>query len=93
MKKSLDAIAPRMEQLKAAGLLSRGYIYAFDESKEGYSDALRLLFGEVKQRFPGALKPMGVHIDNETSEQDATTRMTPPCVITKAVVIVSRLTL
>jgi hypothetical protein len=52
VKKSLDAIAPRMEQLKAAGLLSRGYIYAFDESKEGYSDALRLLFGEVKQRWP-----------------------------------------
>ena len=41
-----------MEQLKAAGLLDRGYIYAFDESHEGYADALRLLFGEAKRRWP-----------------------------------------
>ena len=27
-------------------------IYAFDESHEGYADALRLLFGEVKRRWP-----------------------------------------
>lgn len=53
VKKALDAIAPRMEQLKAAGLLHRGYIYAFDESKAEYADALRLLFGEVKHRWPG----------------------------------------
>ena len=29
VKKALDTITPRMEQLKAAGLLQRGYIYAF----------------------------------------------------------------
>ena len=52
VKKALDDIAPRMEQLKAAGLLDRGYIYAFDESHEGYADALRLLFGEAKRRWP-----------------------------------------
>lgn len=52
MKKALDSITPRMEQLKAAGLLSHGYIYAFDESQEDYADALRLLFGEVKRRWP-----------------------------------------
>jgi hypothetical protein len=27
-------------------------IYAFDESHEGYADALRLMFGEVKRRWP-----------------------------------------
>ena len=27
-------------------------VYAFDESLEGYADALRLLFGEVKRRWP-----------------------------------------
>lgn len=27
-------------------------IYAFDESHEGYANALRLLFGEVKRRWP-----------------------------------------
>ena len=52
VKKALDDITPRMEQLKAAGLLDRGYIYAFDESHEGYADALRLLFGEAKRRWP-----------------------------------------
>ena len=52
VKKALDDIAPRMEQLKTAGLLHRGYIYAFDESHEDYADALRLLFGEAKRRWP-----------------------------------------
>ena len=49
---TLNRIAPRMEELKAAGLLSRGYIYAFDESHVQYKPAVALLWGEVKRRWP-----------------------------------------
>jgi hypothetical protein len=52
VKHALDAIAPRMEQLRKAGLLHFGYIYAFDESKIDYAPALVRLFGAVKRRWP-----------------------------------------
>ena len=59
IKTALDNIAPRIEALDQAGLLSSAYVYAFDEAKIEYTEALRAYFGAVKQRWP-ALKTLAV---------------------------------
>lgn len=40
IRNALDAIAPRINALQAAGLLRRAYVYGFDESRIEYRDAL-----------------------------------------------------
>lgn len=49
---TLAAVAPRLDELRAAGLLAQAYVYAFDESRADHEPALRALFGAVKARWP-----------------------------------------
>jgi hypothetical protein len=56
---ALDAIAPRIAQLEAHGLLGAAYVYAFDEADVRYRGALQRLFGALKRRWP-ALKTLSV---------------------------------
>ena len=52
MNATLERFAPRFAALRAAGLLSRAFVYAFDESPPDHEPALRALFGAVKARWP-----------------------------------------
>lgn len=49
----LDRIAPRLRELEEWGVLNASYIYAFDETDESFEAAIKLLFGEIKRRWPG----------------------------------------
>ena len=59
VEKLVAKIAPRMEQLEAAGLLGRAYVYGFDESSEGYKQAVVAVFGAIKKKWP-AVRTMAV---------------------------------
>jgi hypothetical protein len=48
----LEPLEARMANLSRWGVLNRSYIYAFDEAGPEYVDAVRLLFGEIKTRWP-----------------------------------------
>lgn len=52
VQSKLDPLEGRIANLSAWGVLNRTYIYAFDEAGPEYASAVRLLFGEIKRRWP-----------------------------------------
>jgi hypothetical protein len=51
-KEILDQLALRVPQYLQAGILDRGYIYAFDEVHENTFAAVKDIFQEIRKRYP-----------------------------------------
>ena len=58
----LDRLAPRVSELRTAGMLDRAYVYGFDEADPEFFPTLRNYFGAIKERDPGVHTMTTAHI-------------------------------